>query len=100
MESRKGSTEERVQNLSVTIWQELDTWARDFKPWQRFVLATAVRHGRLTDEQIEQAYNQFLYDYSLGNANDPPIEVPSVITGRPASTAPTPVWLKRISSCP
>lgn len=96
MESYTGSTEKRVKNLAMTIWQELDAWAKDFEPWQRFVLATAVRHGRLTDEQIEQAYNLFLSCYSLANASNPPIEVPSTITGRPASAAPTLIWLKRI----
>jgi hypothetical protein len=79
-----------------TIWQELDVWAQDFRPWQRFVLASAVRQGRLTDPQIEQAYSLFLYDNDLGSAPNPPIEVPSTITGRPAWAAPAPIWLRRV----
>ena len=96
MENTGGSGEGQVQNPPVTIWHELDTWARDFKQWQRFVLANAVRLGRLTDEQVDQAYSLFLHDNHLGNAPDPPIEVPAAITGRPASAAPTPIWLARI----
>ena len=96
MESTGGIEEGQAQKPPVTIWHELDTWARDFKQWQRFVLANAVRLGRLTDEQVDQAYCLFLHDNNLGNAPDPPIEVPAAITGRPASAAPTPIWLTRI----
>ena len=74
----------------------LTIWARDFRHWQRFVLANVVRLGRLTDEQVDQAYSLFLHDNNLGNAPDPPIEVPSAITGRPASAAPMRIWLTRI----
>ena len=96
MENTGGSEEGQAQNPPVTIWHELDTWARDFKQWQRFVLANAVRLGRLTDEQVDQAYSLFLHDNNLGNAPDPPIGVPTAITGRPASAAPAPIWLTRI----
>ena len=80
----------------TTIWNELETWAQGFKPWQRFVLANAIRFTRLTDEQIEQAYRLFLHDYGLEDAPDPPIEVPSAMTGRPVSDAPDPIRLRRI----
>ena len=80
----------------TTIWSELETWAQGFKPWQRFVLANAIRSRRLTDDQIEQAYRLFLHDYDLEDAPDPPIQVPSAITGRPVSDAPSPIRLKRI----
>ena len=96
MENTGGSEEGQAQIPPVTIWHELDTWARDFEQWQRFVLANAVRLGRLTDEQVDQAYSLFLHDNNLGNAPDPPIEVPAAITGRAASAAPTPIWLTRI----
>jgi uncharacterized protein with PIN domain len=82
----------------ATIWTELDAWAQDFKPWQKFVLANAVRHGSLTDQQIDQAYRLFLNDNELSEAPDPPIEVPEAITGRPAAATLTPIWLKRIDS--
>ena len=55
MENTGGSEQGQAQNPTVTIWHELDNWARDFKQWQRFVLANAVRLGPLTDEQVKQA---------------------------------------------
>lgn len=88
--------ESEVQNPPATIWSQLDGWAQGFKPWQRFVLANAVRAWRLTDEHIDLAYQVFLQDYGLAEVSDPPIEVPVAISGRPAETAPTPIWLRRI----
>jgi len=88
--------EAKAQNPPTTIWNELDTWAQGFKPWQRFVLANAVRTGRLADEHVDQAYKLFLRDNSLGEIPSPPIDVPTTITGRPAEATPTPIWLKRI----
>ena len=88
--------ESEVQNPPATIWSQLDGWAQGFRPWQRFVLANAVRIGRLTDEQVERAYQVFLEDYGLSGASDPPIEVPAAISGRPAEAAPMPIWLRRI----
>ena len=51
-----------IGNLENTIWYQLDIWAKDFKPWQRLVLANIIRSGCLTDDQITEAYNQFLFD--------------------------------------
>jgi len=86
----------QAQDPPATIWNQLDAWAQDFKPWQRFVLSNAVRVGRLTDDQVDQAYKQLLQDNGLGEAAIPPIEVPAAITGRPAEAAPAPMWLTRI----
>lgn len=88
--------ESEVRSPPATIWSQLDGWARGFRPWQRFVLANAVRNGRLTDKQVEQAYRVFLEDHGLAEASDPPIEVPAAISGRPAEAAPIPIWLRRI----
>ena len=96
MENTGDSEQGQAQNSPLTIWHELDIWARDFETWQRFVLANAVRLGPLTDEQIDQAYSLFLHDNNLGNVPDPMIEIPAAITGRPAAAAPTPIWLTRI----
>ena len=90
------SQEAQVQNPPTTIWNQLDSWAQAFKPWQRFVLANAVRFGLLTDEQVDQAYKLFLHDNGLAEASDTPIEVPATITGRPAEATPAPIWLTRI----
>ena len=88
--------ESGMQNPPATIWGQLDSWAQGFRPWQRFVLANAVRIGRLTDEQIDRAYQVFLQDHGLAEASDPPIEVPVAISGRPAEAAPMPIWLRRV----
>ena len=82
----------------ASIWQELDAWAQVFEPWQRFVLAHAVRLGKLTDQQIDQAYTLFLQDNGLAEAPDSPVAVPGAITGRPAADAGTPIWLRRIGN--
>lgn len=88
--------ESEVRSPQATIWSQLDSWAKGFRPWQRFVLANAVRIGRLTEEQIDRAYQVFLQDYGLAEGSDPPIEVPVAISGRPAEAAPMPIWLRRI----
>ncbi|MYB13467.1 MAG: AAA family ATPase [Rhodospirillaceae bacterium] len=88
--------ESGAQNPPATIWSQLDDWAHEFKPWQRFVLANAVRIGRLTDEQIDRAYQVFLQDHGLAEASDPPIEVLSAISGRPTEAVPMPIWLRRV----
>ncbi|NII26275.1 AAA family ATPase [Pseudoflavitalea sp. X16] len=77
---------------ATTIWQELDTWAQNFRPWQRYILGRIIHSGRIADAEIEQAYQLFLRDYNL--ASSPiDIEVPQVITGRPATASPVPVLL-------
>ena len=89
---------QKTQGQVTSIWQELDNWAQGFMPWQRFVLAHAVRVGRLTDIQINQAYSIFLHHNELAAAPNPPIDVPATTTGRPVSAAPTPIWLNRIGN--
>jgi hypothetical protein len=59
---------QKTQGQATSIWQELDAWAQGLKPWQRFVLAHAVRVGRLTDRQIAQAYTIVLHDNELAAA--------------------------------
>lgn len=85
-----------IGNLENTIWYQLDIWAQDFKPWQRFVLANAIRSRCLTHDQITNAYDQFLYDNDLKDSSDLSITIPTRITGRPTSIQPKPIWLKRI----
>jgi hypothetical protein len=82
----------------ASIWQELDAWAQGFKPWQRFVLSHAIRLGKLTDHQIDQAYTLFLQDNGLAEAPDSPVAVPSAITGRPTADTEPPIWLRRIGN--
>ena len=83
-------------NLENTIWYQLDLWAHDFKPWQRFILANAIRFRHLTDEQIGEAYSQFLRDNNISDGPDLQIRIPSTITGRPTSVSKEKIWLKEI----
>jgi energy-coupling factor transporter ATP-binding protein EcfA2 len=77
----------------LTIWQELDNWAQNFRPWQKYILFHAVRTGRLTEIQIEEAYQLFSWDHRLVDPAPTGIEIPDSITGRPAVTSTQPVRL-------
>ena len=87
---------EQIQKTSNSIWSQLEAWGRTFKPWQRFILANAVRFRQLTDEQVNQAYALFLHDNKLGDTSNPPVEIPPTISGRPDSAPLSSIWLKRI----
>src|ERR1700726_1539731 len=89
---------EGEQNKPTTIWQELDTWAQNFNPWQRLILAYAIRFGRLTQTQIDEVYSVFLHDNGLAEKLETPIAVSAAITSRPTSAVPTPIWLTRIDN--
>lgn len=78
------------------IWQELEAWARGFAPWQKLSLGYAIRHGALSEAQINDVYSVFLHDNGLGD--DPGIAMPEAITGRPASGALAPFRLTRIDN--
>lgn len=84
------------QNQPTTIWQEFDNWAKSFKPWQRRILTYAVRFGRLTENQIDEAYAEFLHGNQLSESSTAPTEVSGAITGRPTSATPTPIRLIRM----
>lgn len=79
-----------------SIWQELEAWAHGFASWQKLILAHAVRHGVLSDDQIAEVYRVFLHTSGLGD--DPGVEIPDTITGRPASGALAPIRIARIDN--
>jgi AAA domain len=81
---------------SRNIWSELENWAAPFKPWQRFALFNIIRTGPLSEEQIEQIYSQFLSDHKLGLAPTPALEIPTALSGRPATASLEAVFLKTI----
>src|SRR5262249_5923857 len=56
----------------------------------------AVHFGSLTDSQIGEVYSVFLHNNGL--ADDPQVETPEKITGRPMSVEPSPIRLTRIDS--
>ena len=66
-----------------TIWEELDDWAQGFKPWQRFVLWRAIQTGSLDQTDVDTAYQLFLHGNEIGEAPEPPVEVPESLSGRP-----------------
>ena len=78
------------------IWDELETWARGFAPWQKLSLAYAIRHGSLPEPQIDEVYAVFLHRSGLGP--DPAITIPAAITGRPALGALAPIRLTRVDN--
>ena len=78
------------------IWDELEIWAHGFAPWQKLSLAYAIRHGSLSEPQIDEIYAVFLHGGGLGP--DPAVTIPAAITGRPASGALAPIRLTRIDN--
>src|SRR5262249_821687 len=78
------------------IWQELESWAEGFKPWQKLALCHAIRYGSFADPQIDEIYSVFLHNNGLGD--DPKVVIPEKITGRPMSVEPSPIRLTRIDS--
>ena len=80
----------------ATIWQELDEWAREFKPWQRYIVGHLVREGKLSERRVADAHALFLFEHGLAEAPSAEIEVPATITGRPISAAPAPIHIKRV----
>jgi hypothetical protein len=78
------------------VWQELETWARGFAPWQKLSLGVAIRHGVVSEAQIDEVYSVFLHDSGLGE--NPGVEIPAAMTGRPAAGALAPIRLTRIDN--
>ena len=52
-----------------SIWEELETWSKGFAPWQRLLLAVAVRSGKIPQSTLEQAYALFLAEYDLAKSH-------------------------------
>ncbi|MGI4748347.1 MAG: AAA family ATPase [Janthinobacterium lividum] len=79
-----------------TIWQELDIWATEFKPWQRYIAAHIIREGALTPKRVDDAYALFLHQHDLSKVSDPEIEIPDTLSGRPTTAADAPIYISRI----
>jgi AAA domain-containing protein len=80
-----------------SIWEELEIWSTGFAPWQRLLLAAAVRSGVIPQSTLEQAYSLFLAEYDLAKAPEPYPDIPGSVTGRIAETSGR-VRLRRIHS--
>ncbi len=81
----------------TNIWKELEVWAKDFKSWQRYIIATAVRGGKLGDAEMGNAYKLFLNEHKLGDPPNPTVIVPAQITGRPTEASQK-IFLSRIDT--
>lgn len=97
-ERPEGSQSREGKEATSTIWQELDTWAESFRPWQKFILSCAIRTGRVSDDQVQDAYQLFLSDFQLTDLPAPATEIPSKITGRPTTRTPAPVRIVSIKN--
>jgi hypothetical protein len=82
---------------SRSIWEELEIWSKDFAPWQRLLLAAAVRSGAISASTLEQAYSLFLAHHELGKQPEPYPDIPASVTGR-AAGASSKARLRRVHS--
>jgi hypothetical protein len=69
---------------SPSIWTLLAKWSKTLLPWQQYVLTKAIRCRRLSDEQIETAYQYFLRDNKLQAKPPEGIEAIEPIEERPS----------------
>lgn len=65
-----------------SIWEELETWSKGFAPWQRLLLASAIRSGVISETTMQQAYALFLTEYALAELPEPMPDIPKSVTGR------------------
>jgi hypothetical protein len=63
--SGKGSLWAHGGAKTQTIWQALDGWGKQLKPWQRYILVHAISIGRLNDDQIGNVFELFLEAFDL-----------------------------------
>jgi hypothetical protein len=85
-----------VDQNSTSIWQALDAWASNLKPWQRAILAHAITSGRLTDGQLDEIYLFFLQEIDLTEQKEGSNHVALAVSGRPASVLFDKLRLDRI----
>ncbi len=75
-----------VTDSAPTIWSALDGWARTLSSWQQYIIATSISRGRLSDDEIDDAYQRFLRAKGLSPTAEEDEEQFPLATGRP--TAP------------
>jgi hypothetical protein len=47
------------------VWRALDGWAGTLKPWQRVILAHAIKSRSLGNADIDEVYELLLEEYGL-----------------------------------
>ena len=70
-----------------SIWEELEAWSNHFAPWQRLLLAVAIRSRTIPQAVLDQSYSLFLTEYDLAKSPEPYPEIPSSVTGRVVETS-------------
>jgi hypothetical protein len=83
---------------SRSIWEELEIWSRGFAPWQRLLLAAAIRSGNISAGTLDQAYSLFLAQHDLAKKPEPYPGIPISVTGRATKTSNR-ARLRRVHSC-
>ena len=83
--------------VTRSIWEELELWSDNFTPWQRLLLAAAVRSGIIPNSTLAQVYSLLLAEHGLAKLPDPYPSIPRSVTGRAAKTSEK-TRLRRIHS--
>jgi hypothetical protein len=80
---------------SPNVWQALNAWAGTLPPWQRAILANAIKTRTLNDSQIAEVYDLFLQEVGLKEKQAGP-EITVDVAGRPADTVIKTLRLEKI----
>jgi hypothetical protein len=92
---RAGGINDMPQIVLPNVWKAIDTWASTLEPWQRHILAAATRSGKLSEAEIERAYQLFSGEMKLCEP-PPKSEVASEVSGRAADPVEGKLHLARI----
>jgi energy-coupling factor transporter ATP-binding protein EcfA2 len=87
---------ESEEQRAFSIWQALEVWGRELRPWQQHTLATIVRENSLYDDQIEQIYQIFLQENGLAVSTATPTALLTQISPRPIEAAENNILLSGI----
>jgi hypothetical protein len=79
-----------------SVWRALDAWAEALKPWQRAVLAMAIKSGKLSDTEIDEAHKLFCEEAGLSEARSGSSATATESIGRPADALAQQLRLARI----
>jgi len=79
-----------------SIWTLLNNWSKTLLPWQQYVLTKAVRCRRLTEDQIETAYEYFLRDNKLKDRLPKGIEPIEHVQARPSEAIDGTLLLSKV----
>src|ERR1700722_1416009 len=86
------------QNVTIpNVWQALDGWAAQLKPWQRRILSLATRGRTLSGDQIDGVYKLFLAECKLSEPRDSG-DIALDVSGRPVEALTKRLHLQRVDS--